>query len=101
MLLLTRLVLLEPGTIQSHPEMGVGLHSKYRFAVEGCERDLKADIEQQIAKYLPDFNGVKISVTRKDKALFIAAEIDRTLYGIYYDIEADSVTSKYTKLSEL
>ena len=33
--LLSRLLLLEPGTIQSHPDMGVGLYSKYHYSVEG------------------------------------------------------------------
>lgn len=101
MTVLTRLLLLEPGTIQSHPDMGVGLYSKYAFGVEGVETELQSDFQRQIEKYLPQFQGVRIGVARKEKALFISAEIDKVLYGIYYDIENKNVTSKYSRLSEL
>ena len=101
MVVLTRLLLLEPGTIQSHPDMGVGLYSHYAFGVEGIETELQSDFQRQIERYLPQFQGVKISVSRKDRALFIYAEIDKVLYGIYYDIENKNITSKYSRMSEL
>ena len=34
MLLLSRLVLLEPGTFQSHPDMGVGLLTNFRYRLD-------------------------------------------------------------------
>lgn len=99
--LLTRLLLLEPGTIQSHPEAGVGLISRYRFSTEGAASNLQADFQRQIEKYLPQFQGAKISVREKDKTFIIAAEIDDTLYGIYYDTNTSKVSTSYTKLSDL
>lgn len=52
--LLTRLILLEPGTNPLYPEMGVGIVSKYRFLGEEQENDLKKDITDQIERYFPD-----------------------------------------------
>jgi hypothetical protein len=101
MLLLTRLLLLEPGTIQSHPDAGVGLHSKYRFAVEGSASDLEADFRRQIEKYLPQFQGAKVNCKESNGTLQIVVEIDDTLYGIYYDVNTSELKSGYTKLTDL
>ena len=100
--LLTRLLLLEPGTIQSHPEMGVGLESRYRYSEEGAASRLKSDIEAQIEEYLPDyFQGATINVTQKDRKFHITAEIDGAIYGISYDSTTNKIESKYAKLSNL
>lgn len=99
--LLTRLLLLEPGTIQSHPEAGVGLMSKYRFGVEGVANDLRADFQNQIESYLPLLQGVRVTTREKDRTLIIAVEVDNILYGIYYDTNTSTITSDYTSLSNL
>lgn len=99
--LLTRLLLLEPGTIQSHPEAGVGIISRYRYSTEGAASELQADFQKQIEKYLPQFQGAKVTVREKDKTFMIAAEIDDTLYGIYYDTNTSNIKTSYTKLSDL
>lgn len=99
--LLTRIILLEPGTIQSHPDAGVGIMSKFRYSVEGSASDLQAEIQRQVEKYLPQFQGAKFNVTQKDGAFIITAEIDDTLYGIYYDVNTSNISTKYTKLSNL
>lgn len=102
MILLTRLLLLEPGTIQSHPDAGVGLHSKYRFAVEGtAAADLESDFRKQIEKYLPQFQGAKVNCKESKGTLQIIVEIDDTLYGIYYDVNTSEITSGFTKLTDL
>lgn len=99
--LLVRLLLLEPGTIQSHPDMGVGLISKYRFSTEGSAATLQGEYQRQVEKYLPQFQGVQISVTEKDKKFKISVQIEDTLYGIYYDVNKTVVQSGYTKLTDL
>ena len=99
--LLVRLLLLEPGTIQSHPDMGVGLISKYRFSVEGSATTLQGEYQRQVEKYLPQFQGAQISVTEKNKKFQISVQIDDTLYGIYYDTNTSVVQSGYTKLTDL
>lgn len=98
--LLVRLLLLEPGTIQSHPDMGVGLFSKYAHTTDKAT-ELRSDFQRQINKYLPQFGGIRIAVQQVKKAYIIGAEIQDTVYSVYYDSDTSNITTKYTKLSEL
>ena len=52
-ILLTRLLLLEPGTNPLHPGMGVGLGPKYRFISENDMSMLQTLIQEQVNTYLP------------------------------------------------
>ena len=54
-LMLIRLILLEPGTFQTHPNMGVGLVSKFRYSTEVDMTKLSNSIKDQIMTYLPQF----------------------------------------------
>lgn len=101
MILLTRLLLLEPGTIQSHPDAGVGLYSKYKLATEGTASELQSRYQKQIETYLPQFQGAKVSAKDSKGSLMITVEIDDTLYGIYYDVNTSTIQEQYTRLSEL
>lgn len=101
-MLLIRLLLLEPGTFQSHPNMGIGLYSRYRYGFEGqTASELESDFKKQIEEYLPRFQGVKVNVSDTGKALKISIEIDSVLYGIYYDKDTSNIKSGYTRLSNL
>lgn len=103
MLLLTRLILLEPGLFQSHPDMGVGLVSRYRYAVDdGTLADnLKARIKTQIDTYLPFLSGVDVYVKIKNKCFAVNINIDSTIYGILYDTESNTIQTDYTTIAEL
>lgn len=59
-LLLVRLILLEPGTFQTHPDCGVGLVSRFRYASDVDMVKLSNIIKDQIMKYLPQFTLVKV-----------------------------------------
>lgn len=100
--LLTRLLLLEPGTIQSHPEMGVGLYSNFMYGMEGATASsLKSSIQKQITTYLPDFQSLNVSVVQKENTLYITIEIDGYVYGFVYNTDKQTLINDYTKLSEL
>ena len=100
--LLTRLLLLEPGTIQSHPEMGVGLYSNFMYGMEGATASsLKSSIQKQITTYLPDFQSLNVSVVQKEDTLYITVEIDGYVYGFVYNTDKQTLINDYTKLSEL
>lgn len=99
--LLVRLLLLEPGTIQSHPDMGVGLISRYRFSVEGEGSKLQGEYQHQIEKYLPQFQGAQITVKEKNKQFQISVKIDGILYGIYYDTNTTVVKTGFSRLDDL
>lgn len=103
MLQLTRLILLNPGTIQSHPDMGVGLVQRYRYAFEGNEMYLKSDIVNQIAKFLPNYQGADVKVEYKDHRCYLSITIDDTIFMIMYDetAEENAIQTRYTTLAEL
>ena len=82
-LLIMRLILLTPGRIQTHPEMGVGLITKYRFMYDTELQKLKKLITDQINLYLPELNltSVELTLNPKDlKELIIQIKIENTLY---------------------
>ena len=62
-LLIIRLILMNPGTIQSNPEMGVGLVSRYRYGYPSDIAQLAVDINNQIATYLPTFSFINVAVS--------------------------------------
>lgn len=99
--LLARLLLLEPGTIQSHPDMGVGINSRYKYAVEGEAQELENDFKEQIKKYLPKFKDAVIKVNERNGGYFISAQIDSSMYGIFYNKDTSSLRTDYTSLSNL
>lgn len=59
-LLLVRLILLEPGTFQTHPDCGVGLVSKFRYATDVDMIELQKRIKDQIMLYLPQYSLVDV-----------------------------------------
>lgn len=101
MSLLTRLLLLNPGTIQSHPDMGVGLVQRYRYSLQGAEIQLQADYRNQIDTYLPDFAGADVAVKFRDHQFQIFVQIANAVFGFLYDTDEDIVQTSYSRLSDL
>ena len=61
-MLIVRLIMLEPGTFQTHPDMGVGIVSRYRHSNEIDLSELRRRINNQIETYLPMFTNVEVDV---------------------------------------
>lgn len=79
--LLTRLILLEPGTNPLMPTMGVGLVSKYRYLFESSAEDLKKDIQTQIRTFLPQANCTNVNlIYNQDKTVDIEITVDDTVF---------------------
>lgn len=79
--LLTRLILLEPGTNPLFPTMGVGLVSKYRYLFKDAEPKLKEDIRYQIATFLPEADCTNVElVYNDDKTIDIEITVDDTVF---------------------
>ena len=100
-ILLSRLLLLEPGLFQSHPEMGVGLVSKYRYQLSDKLPDLTADFRKQIEKYLPQFQGVEVNAYMVDSRCIITAKIDKYVYGFLYSQDTNELNSTFKALTDL
>lgn len=103
MLLLTRLILLEPGAFQSHPDMGVGLISNFRYRVDdgSLVSDLKSRIQSQINTYLPFLDGVNVLVEIHDKSFYVTIGIDDLIFGVLYDTQTNDLSTDYTTIAEL
>lgn len=103
MLLLTRLILLEPGAFQSHPDMGVGLISNFRYRVDdgSLVSDLKSRIQSQINTYLPFLDGVNVLVEIHDKSFYVTIGIDDLIFGVLYNTQTNDLSTDYTTIAEL
>ena len=89
-ILIIRLLLLEPGKFQSHPEMGIGLKSRYRYNNdENFLINLQHDINTQINKYLPELSVVDITVNVKNQVLGIIINTTNGAYVVAYDADKD------------
>lgn len=77
--LLTRLLLLIPGSDPLHPEMGVGI-TQYRYSMDDLP-DLTERIKDQIKTYLPDFESANVTlISTPDHMLNIEITIDDVTY---------------------
>jgi hypothetical protein len=94
-ILLIRLILLEPGTYPTRPNMGVGLVSRYRFAIEDKIEQLQSDIEDQIREYLPEFQATNVTVSYNSitKEVNIHITVDDYTYQLTYDPEINKLSS--------
>lgn len=98
--LVIRLILLEPGTDQTRPKMGLGIASRYRYIQESDLDKLSDDLKEQIATYLAPFSKVKVTITMKsDYSLVFDIVIDDDVYK--YQTEKQNSNSETITLSQL
>lgn len=86
-ILLSRLILLNPGTYPNHPEMGVGLVERFRYSdARKILPELSDRIKEQIHTYLPEFATVNVDLSvGEDKELKINIILDKMLYALTYN----------------
>lgn len=87
-----RLFLLDPGTNQTHPDMGIGIRSRYRFSDTSEISKLREEVKTQMQTYLPNLltMDVQIETYGSTLAIFITSEND-DIYGIGYNTEAGTI----------
>lgn len=79
--LIIRLILMEPGTDQTRPEMGLGLVSKFRYMQPSEMQRLSSDLKNQLSSYLTPYSNVKVTITMdKEKQLTFDIKIDDNVY---------------------
>jgi len=76
-----RLLLLEPGSIPEQPDMGIGIITRYLFADMSSLDQLKLDIQNQVATFLPELMAVTVQVYNIEKELRIQITVDGVLYS--------------------
>lgn len=105
-LLLVRLILLEPGMFQTHPDCGVGLVSRFRYASDVDMVKLSNDIKDQIMKYLPQFTFVNVrcvlgdNQTGDEKVIKIYITSNELNAYLPINTETGQVLQKETSLSD-
>ena len=79
-----RLILMEPGTSQTHPDMGVGIVSRFRYSTALDQSELENAIMSQVTKYLPmySFTKVAIEIDNKSKSIRIYLTDDQRTIAI-------------------
>ena len=87
-----RLFLLDPGTNQTHPEMGIGIRSRYRFSDTSEISKLREEVKVQMQTYLPNLltMDVQIETYGSTLAIFITSK-NNTIYGIGYNTEEGTI----------
>ena len=96
---LVQLILLEKGTYPSHPDMGVGLISRYRLRSSDRSSDviadLSADIESQISTYLPSLKLVNINLAMDQyNKIYIRMDAKNAIYMISVDTKGNVETGE-------
>lgn len=92
-----RLILLKKGTYPDHPEMGVDIKGRYRFAFDSEIGTLQSDIKNQIIAYLPEVLPVDVVATlvqNKDTLLHqinLSIVVNEIEYQLVYDISSNTL----------
>lgn len=92
-----RLFLLNPGEIETHPNMGIGLYKNYRFSDMDDINLLKLDAEKQISQYLPILQNVSVDVqksTENNKEIVITIKADNTIYSLMTNSNEKTISLK-------
>ena len=87
-----RLFLLDPGTNQTHPDMGIGIRSRYRFSDASEVSKLQQEAKDQMKTYLPNLltMDIQIETYGTTLAIFITSQDDE-VYALGYDTETGSM----------
>lgn len=92
-ILIERIILLEPGTFPTHPNMGVGLVSRFRYSDFSELSVLQSTIKSQISTYLPQLQDVDVALSVNENKLVIAVTSEDTTYTYSYDKVNESLSS--------
>jgi len=94
---IVQLILLEKGIYQSHPDMGLGLKSRYRYNnSENFLQTLQMDISNQIERFLPSLTMIDISLNIKNNILGIIINTEQGVYTLAYNGSTDVMDAPAT-----
>ena len=87
-----RLFLLNPGTNQTHPEMGIGIRTRYRFSDASEISTLREEVKDQMKTYLPNLLAMDIQIETYGTtlAIFITSQ-NNDVYGIGYNTDTGQI----------
>lgn len=88
-LYLKKLIIMDKGTYESNPNMGVGIRN-YRYDDPSNLLLLKNEIEDQIMKFLPYFSTIDVNVEYNNKTAYFKIILDKNIFSF------KTSTSTYT-----
>ena len=90
--LILKLLIMEPGSSQLHPEMGIGVISKYRYSdIDTAVDEMRNEIEKQMALYLPTLQGVTVDISVVNREYQFEIKANDTLYQYSTDSTSNTV----------
>lgn len=84
-LLLLRLFIMNPGEIETHPNMGIGFAKNYKYMDMEDIPKLKLHAQKQIETYLPLFQNTVVNIEKSKTTkgvLLIEIKIDNTIFSL-------------------
>lgn len=88
-----RLILCDPGTFPLHPEMGVGLYSKFRYGwTDEVTLTLRSEILKQMTVYMPELLGVGVNIESVRNELYITIRFNSTIVTFVTNTENKSLS---------
>lgn len=87
-----RLFLLDPGTNQTHPEMGIGIRSRYRFSDTADVHKLEQEVKYQMKTYLPNLltTDIQVKPYGSTLAIFISSQ-NNEVYALGYNTDTGNM----------
>lgn len=94
-ILISRLLLLKKGTYPDHPDLGIDIRARYKFAFDSELLTLQEEIQTQMNKYLPELNYSQVQLKFEkfnDKyCVIISININQVIFNIIYDIDKQKI----------
>ena len=91
-MILLRLILMEKGLIQSHPDMGVDIVRRYRYMYDDkVLRTLEEDIKSQISTYIPQLSSVDVEVDVHEGELLLGIKTPSNNYVFMTNFDQNKV----------
>lgn len=98
-----RLIMIEPGTYETHPELGVGLVSRFRDAPSSELETLDRRIKEQMTTYMPDVYGVEVktSLVPKTGELRIAVKANGQVFAFTFNKNQSTLKAEKVAINSL
>lgn len=91
------IMLLNPGTFQSHPEMGVGIRERYRDNNDiDMLTKLRQDLKRNVERYLPELTLLEVSLSVRNEVLGIVINTTEGAYVLAYNSTTEQITPAAT-----
>lgn len=87
-----RLIMMDPGTDPLHPDMGVGLFTKYKYGfTDEIKSKLQNEINEQIQTYIPKLVGVSVDIEARIASLYITIRFNSNIVTVVADTANNTI----------